>query len=83
MKNGTPQLCPVRINSENALEGRFGGFVVEDPRVGLVKRWRRGFGVGDGLESRGSGTMLGGELDTAAGVKGIGERVGEGILEGE
>jgi hypothetical protein len=52
--------------------GWLGGFVVEDSGIGLVERWRSGFGVGDGLGSRGDGVGLGGELDAAAVVKGIG-----------
>jgi hypothetical protein len=76
------------------LGGWLGGFVVEDSGIGLVERWRSGFGVGDGL-GRWGGVGLGGELDAAAVVKGIeihgagdgrnGWQCwgGDGVLEGE
>jgi hypothetical protein len=76
--------------------GWLGGFMVEDSGVGLVERWRSGFGVGDGLGSWGDGVGLGGESDAAAGMKGIGVINGvrdrsngwqgrreHGVLEGE
>ncbi len=76
---------------------RLGGFVVEDSGIGLVERWRSGFGVGDGLGRWRCGVAgLGGESNAAAGVKGVGGisgaggresvwqcRGGDGVLEGE
>jgi hypothetical protein len=70
--------------------------MVEDSGIGLVQRWRSGFGIGDGLGRLRDGVGLGSELDAAAGMKGIGgisgagdresgwqRRGGDGVLEGE
>jgi hypothetical protein len=47
------------------------GFVVEDSRIGLVERWRSGFGVGDWLGGWGWGVGFESKV-YAGGIDGVG-----------